>query len=378
MEDKNNEVLNEQSDNKEIKFIQAKDAVERAIQRTLNRKEKSEVIVQNEPKVEKKDENEILDDKTSSFVEQINDEKPLSDEVTEKIDEEPSLETKNEKKPSKFEEQIRKFRENIAAKIQKSKEVHKTLIHYNTINHPFVKIFYYVNNELIKSNKLDLADYEIDGLVPSGINRIASFITENSEDYSTFELLVSCDRIFKTTNAFPKMNRFKLLQLYSQEINQSIPDYKEKYTTSISLYNSPSNSIYYTYFIPIEIVNYFNKVAKAIKSRCSGIEIYSHYLFESLAEHIKDDFVLHYANEEFSSVILSYDGVFTTYYNTSNDEDEIMNKYVSFISKHLLELEKRDVLNFYSNKKELVKFMGDDVKDVEIDFSKYHFNGVKL
>ena len=291
----------------------------------------------------------------------------------------PALETpKEEKKPSKFEEQLKKFRENISIKIQKSKEIHKTLIHYNTINKPFVEVYYYVNNELIKHNKLELMDYEIDGLVPSGYNRIASFITENSDDYSNFELIVSNDRVFKTTNAYPKMNKFKMLQLYSQEINQSVPGYKDKYSTSISVYNGEQSSIYYTYFIPIEILNYFNKIAKSIKSRCTGIELYSHYIFKSVSEHIKDDFVLHYANDVFSSVILSYNGVFTTYYNALNDEQEIRTKYVSFISKHLLELEKRDTNNFYSNNKELVPFMGEDVKDIEMDFTKYHFNGVKL
>ena len=291
----------------------------------------------------------------------------------------PAIEkAKEEKKPSKFEEQLKKFRENISIKIQKSKEIHKTLIHYNTINKPFVEVYYYVNNELIKHNKLELMEYEIDGLVPSGYNRIASFITENSDDYSNFELIVSNDRVFKTTNAYPKMNKFKMLQLYSQEINQSVPGYKDKYSTSISAYNGEQSSIYYTYFIPIEILNYFNKIAKSIKSRCTGVELYSHYIFKSVSEHIKDDFVLHYANDVFSTVILSYNGVFTTYYNALNDEQEIRTKYVSFISKHLLELEKKDTNNFYSNNKELVPFMGDDVKDIEIDFTKYHFNGVKL
>lgn len=319
------------------------------------------------------------DETSTSDFENITEESVENEsEQTDEVTTEPIENAEDEKKTSKFEEQLKKFRESISLKIQKSKELHKTLVHYNTINKPFVEVYYYVNNELVKHNRLELMDYEIDGLVPSGYNRVASFITENSDDYSNFELVVSSDRIFKTTNAYPKMNKFKMLQLYSQEINQSVPGYKDKYSTSISVYNGEQSSIYYTYFIPIEIIQYFNKIAKSIKSRCAGVEIYSHFIFKSVSEHIKDDFVLHYSNDVFSSVILSYNGVFTTYFNAINDEQEIMTKYVSYISKHLLELEKKDTSNFYSNNKELVKFMGEDVKDIEIDFTKYHFNGVKL
>ncbi len=377
------------------KFSLAKSAVERAILRAQSHK--NEKPVEPKPKKEKQEivNNEVLEEKPIISTPQDTPiEKPSEEtKATSSDNAEPSTTNKPEendesqveenevvepKKPSKFEEQIKKFRENIALKIQKSKEIHKTLVHYNTINKPFVAVYYYVNNELIKSNKLELMDYELDGLVPSGYNRVASFIMENSDDYSNFELIVSSDKVFKTTNAYPKMNKFKLIQLYNQEINQSVPNYKDKYTTSLSIYNGVSGSIYYTYFIPIEILYFFNKIAKAIKSRCSGIELYSHFLFKSVSEVIKDDFVLHYANDVFSTVMLSYNGVFTTYYNALNDEKEIMTKYVSYISKHLLELEKKDTSNFYSNKKELVKFMGEDVKNIEIDFTKYRFNGVKL
>ena len=252
------------------------------------------------------------------------------------------------------------------------------LIHYNTSEEIYIMLYYFVDSKLTKTFKLPMTRDDLNGICPNNDTKIMDFIKANIPDYSHIFVIISTKMTFKTTTVIKNDEKGNKNLLYLADIKALVPDYKDKFNIITSIYKGHESSIYYTYYIPLDLTAYFTKIARTLGANLEGIDQFAHYIFNLMKNKKKDeDFILHYSNDVFSMLIISYDGAFTSYATCTDDSQDVKDKYCIYYTKHEIELEKKRIDNFYSNKKELIDF-SNDVKEIKIEYTDELFNGINL
>ncbi|MCR5741496.1 MAG: hypothetical protein K6G38_03455 [Gammaproteobacteria bacterium] len=258
------------------------------------------------------------------------------------------------------------------------KNRNSVIIHYNTANDIFIKLYYFTDSKLQATYTLPLTRQDLSGLCPRADDKIINFIKDNIPDYSHMYVVISNKMTFKTTTIISNSEKKNKNLLYLEDIKGLVPNYKDKFNLITSTYKGSQDTFYYTYYIPLEVTAYFTRIAESLKANLEGIDNYTHYIF-NLARSIigNKNFILHYYNEAFSTLIISYQGTFTSYQICNNTPADIMESYCIYYTKHIIELEKTAIDDFYSNKSELVNF-AEGVKPINIEFTDQLFDGINL
>lgn len=323
---------------------------------------------------------EIIEEHQEEIVEQVVEEQK-SEEIKEECNEEVA-EVKEETK------EIKEEVKNEVKEIKPNKKVvydkkDRLVLFFNNIGTPSLKLSRYEKGLLKEEVNLNVSTFSIVNGVFANIDAVTDLIKANVSKLGTLDILLSVDECFRSVISLPKMSKSKALKLYQKEIKNDFPDFKNKYVTFEHLYEHKLGSVYYTYFVPLTIINYFKKVAKILGVSINSYNLWGNYLFDNIKNDIKEDFALIYVQNNLCTLMNSFNGKLVTFYSFEcNDEADIISQYLSIIAKHEFELEKRQITNYiYVSDKEydLSSITNGLTRlDYSIDFSHYRLKGIKL
>lgn len=323
---------------------------------------------------------EIIEEHQEEIVEQVVEEQK-SEEIKEECNEEVA-EVKEETK------EIKEEVKNEVKEIKPNKKVvydkkDRLVLFFNNIGTPSLKLSRYEKGLLKEEVNLNVSTFSIVNGVFANIDAVTDLIKANVSKLGTLDILLSVDECFRSVISLPKMSKSKALKLYQKEIKNDFPDFKNKYVTFEHLYEHKLGSVYYTYFVPLTIINYFKKVAKILGVSINSYNLWGNYLFDNIKNDIKEDFALIYVQNNLCTLMNSFNGKLVTFYSFEcNDEADIISQYLSIIAKHEFELEKRKITNYiYVSDKEydLSSITNGLTRlDYSIDFSHYRLKGIKL
>ncbi|MDY4788916.1 MAG: hypothetical protein SO253_06425 [Bacilli bacterium] len=259
----------------------------------------------------------------------------------------------------------------------------RLVLFFNNIGTPSLKLSRYEKGLLKEEVNLNVSTFSIVNGVFANIDAVTDLIKANVSKLGTLDILLSVDECFRSVISLPKMSKSKAIKLYQKEIKNDFPDFKDKYVTFEHLYEHKLGSVYYTYFVPLAIINYFKKVAKILGVSINSYNLWGNYLFDNIKNDIKEDFALIYVQNNLCTLMNSFNGKLVTFYSFEcNDETDIISQYLSIIAKHEFELEKRKITNYiYASDKEydLSSITNGLTRlDYNIDFSHYRLKGIKL
>lgn len=323
---------------------------------------------------------EIIEEHQEEIVEQVVEEQK-SEEIKEECNEEVA-EVKEETK------EIKEEVKNEVKEIKPNKKVvydkkDRLVLFFNNIGTPSLKLSRYEKGLLKEEVNLNVSTFSIVNGVFANIDAVTDLIKANVSKLGTLDILLSVDECFRSVISLPKMSKSKALKLYQKEIKNDFPDFKNKYVTFEHLYEHKLGSVYYTYFVPLTIINYFKKVAKILGVSINSYNLWGNYLFDNIKNDIKEDFALIYVQNNLCTLMNSFNGKLVTFYSFEcNDEADIISQYLSIIAKHEFELEKRKITNYIyvSDKEYNLSSITNGLTrlDYSIDFSHYRLKGIKL
>lgn len=253
----------------------------------------------------------------------------------------------------------------------------KLIIHFNSIGTPFINLYLYMNDVLDRTELIKLEDYELENGIPVNINKVVDMINEFVFKVDQINLLISSDDTFKITTSLPKISKGRAMKIYKNEIKNENGDFKNKYYSNFELYKHSLGYIFYTYFLPMDVVTFFIKVASMLKTKLTKVDLFSHFIFNNVKNSIDEDFIYYYEDNNLSTFILSYGKAFSSYATFENNEKNINQKYVSILAKHAFELEKKEISVIHTNNKEKVEHLGETL-DHKVTFKTYEFKGINL
>ena len=83
---------------------------------------------------------------------------------------------------------------------------------------------------------------------------------------------------------FPKVNFFKTMKLYANELKSTQGDAKDKYKTIMQEYKGHSSNIFYTYFIPTNLNVFAIKLTRTLGLKLKGVDLDGNCLIENIKE----------------------------------------------------------------------------------------------
>lgn len=264
--------------------------------------------------------------------------------------------------------------------MHKSKKLfvkNRLVLHFNNVGNPYLSMYLYKNDRLDLSETYKFEEHEIVNGLPVNINKIADIINNFVTKIDSIQLAISTDDLIKTTTSLPKISKAKAKKLYKAEVKNDIGERKDNYIPFFEYYYHSLGYIFYTYYLPVNIVNTFVKVASLLKTKLTKVDLFSHFLFNNVKSIINEDYILHHDENEVSTFVLSFGKAFSGCASFASKEENVKINYVSNIVKHNFELEKKEIDYIYSNNAKLVDDLN-EVKDFEVSLETYNFKGIDL
>ncbi len=262
-----------------------------------------------------------------------------------------------------------------------AKQNNKLIVYYNNIfDNPIITLYEYHNNELVKEDIIIFEKNEIENGLPIDIGYVVERISKliNIKLIKSMQLLLSSNDIIKFTTSLPKISYTKALSLYNKELKENFSDYKENFTTYKLNYKYNLGYIFYTYFIPLELINFFKKVSYSLNIKLTGIDLFENYIFKRINHSLTNDYVYIYKDGNVTTILLAYNhqlSSFVTFKDTS--KETFLLNYIGYIDKHKFELEKKTIDQIYAN--QTINYFDDkEIKYVELDLDNYSFSGIKI
>lgn len=253
----------------------------------------------------------------------------------------------------------------------------KLIIHYNNIATPFAALYYYESNILVSNKTIFFKSYQIEDGIILNTDILLNEIKDMGKNIIEMDVLFSLDNMFKSTISLPKMAFYKSGLLYNKELKNSFGnDYKDKYYTLMVTSKGNYGKVFYTYFIPLNVINYFNKLKTELKVKSFSYGLFASYLQAKVKEHNNEDFVYLYYDNNLYTYVVSCDNKLITTKSFSKDED-IVKYYTTYVCKHFYELEKKEIVGVYTNVFDKIRNIF-DAKAVDISFYNYTYKGDKL
>lgn len=260
----------------------------------------------------------------------------------------------------------------------------KAIFIFNSIDKPFLKIITYLNNLFKEERTIYFEPYEVCQDVIMNLEKVADTIKKFNLNIDEIYLCLNCSSIFKNTMTFPKIGYYKTNKLYKKELKNILEKTKGKYVNSLIKHEYSLGHIYYTYFIPNEIINSFKKLARLLNAKLKKYNLYSTQIvnFLNIDKNLANT-VIYLEENNLAIFIYPIDGVVCSSISfLINEKTDINMKLFAYLSKHEYELEKEAIKNLYiySNIKRFDSFS--DYLNVEykqINFNKnFIFKGNKI
>lgn len=267
--------------------------------------------------------------------------------------------------------------------MKKSNIKKRVILLYNNIDHPFINLFCYENDSFISKQRIDLPDYQInDGMIVNQESLVQQ-IKELCPNINELYILLSINESFKSVTSLPKMNKGKAKSLYIKDLKESFPDYKKSYEIFSVTYHHSLGSIFYTYFLPENIVDGFKKIGALLGTRIKGFDLYSRYIFDRCSDKEIKDAVYFVEDDNLGTLVLMYNHTFITGVSFKCTSEEDINKYfMLYIAKHEFELEKKALERIVVlGDSSYFEKLGYDLEIIHQEnnlFNTFKFNGIKL
>lgn len=255
------------------------------------------------------------------------------------------------------------------------------VFHFNAFGQPFVEVSYYEKGALIKSKTFDISSVRPDG-APEDTDSLAEAIRAEFDCKNRKSvLLVSSDRCFTHVLSYPKINPVKVFSLYRRDIKFSFPERRSRSKCIVSGYSHPLGYILLTRFIPLSVIESFQKLSQSLGSRLVRVDTYADYLYRCLKCAVREDFAYVYAEGGRGLVLNVCGGSLTAFGEfTYEDVKDVVINYLLTVSKHEFEYEKAEISNVLlsgSLSGELKEYFG-EVRFFNPDLSVYRKGGVRV
>ena len=250
----------------------------------------------------------------------------------------------------------------------------KMTIHYSDYpNVSFIEVKSYLHGKLQKSECYKLEHFQFENGVLKNFSAIASMISNDFDEIYPISFLISSKRIFKNTISLPKINHTKALGIYQREIKEAFPDYKAEYKAYRFTTKHKLGYIFYTVFVPLDIILVLEKIVKLLNSKCYAVTPFACYIKESLNSY--NNYAAIYVKNGlctmFSSSANSIYGFEEFEY--AGDMDDLCVKFSTYAGKHELELAKAKIENVIVNDSRLLQ-MQDSLPSVNMELFDFDSN----
>lgn len=236
--------------------------------------------------------------------------------------------------------------------IEKDNErTNSLIIVYNNTDCPGFEFLHFNNQHLlIKNEKVKLDDDQLVGGLPLPTLNLDSllkpYIPENIRNVT---ILLDSEQVYKLTNAYPKINRFKLKSLYQRDIKLMQGNTKEKVRSIIQEYHNNLGTIIYTYVIPNDLYNFAFKLGNTLNLKVDNVDYFGYFLFKNLRKQIDGNFIYAYGHNDSITLVISYSNVLSGVASFKKD-DKALNRNVYGVGmKHFYELEKEPIEKLLTN-----------------------------
>lgn len=260
----------------------------------------------------------------------------------------------------------------------------KAILFYNDVGNPFVRAFLYENDARVDEKEFDLPPYRLEGGAIKNEEALASDIKAAFPSIDELYLILSLEETFKGVTSLPKMNVLKAYSLLRKDLKDSFPNYKKNYLAFTSASRHPLGTIYYTYFIPLKVVECFRKVAAALGTKLKGVDLYSHYLATIAGEKEEKGTACLAYEKGIATLALSYGPAFVSGVSLACSSPTDLNKgFLAYLSRHEMELEKKPIEQIFAfgEAAEEAEKLGYGVTIFDQDpdvFASFSFRGIKL
>ena len=225
------------------------------------------------------------------------------------------------------------------------------IVYSNTAKPGFEFIYFNAQKKAIGTKKIKLdGDQIVDGLPIPTLDLATMLKPFIPSKVKSVDILLDSEAIFKTTNVYPKVNSFKLSQLYAQDMKEAHGDVKDKYKTFSQQYKNYIGFIIYTYFIPEHLYNFAIKLARGLNVRLGNIDLYAKFLAKNIHKAVGQDFIYLYGHEDQITLIVSYGGNLSGSVTFDAEDNEKVDEMIHCYGiKHFYELEKTPIRTALTN-----------------------------
>lgn len=199
-----------------------------------------------------------------------------------------------------------------------------------------------------KQIMIDLEDYPSENGVISNVQSLVDRITFELKQLNllimpSVTLLLRCQGVYRTSISIPAKFEFYANSLYKKEMKDKTDD--DKFYAEFNSYKREVGYTYNTYFMPKNIVDAFQEIAKLIGTEIVEVKPFGMYLCDALKHD--ENYVFFYIRRNVCTMILSSDGHLITSYDFEFESaKDIMNKFLLVASKHEFEFDRQKITHY--------------------------------
>ena len=220
------------------------------------------------------------------------------------------------------------------------------IFEYSNFGNGYLRIYFLTESKRVdKEIMIDLEKYPIIEGVVADIDPLVDKIKHelNKAHIKAIQnplLLLRCVETYKSTLFLPIKNYFQAQYHYKKEVKL-----KHDKDNFIALNNSYKNGVGYifnTYYIPVSVIESFNKIEKALNTEFVGVQPLGMFLAEFL--DFKGNFVCFHIRKKACTMIVVFDNDLITSYDFEIESDkDILNRFLLVATKHEFEVERKQI-----------------------------------
>ena len=204
------------------------------------------------------------------------------------------------------------------------------------------------NNPEAKEIFIDLQDYPIENGTITQIEPVVDRIKFEMDNLGIsvlpdISLLLRCSETYRTTLTLPVKNYIQALYFYNKEMKTKVN--KEQFQTANNSYKYGVGYIFNTYFMPKNIIESFNKIAKRLDTGIDEAKPFGMYLCDTL-NHSGNYVYFYIKNKTCTMILVSDKSLITSYDFEFENSRTILNKFLLIASKYEFEFQRKRITHY--------------------------------
>lgn len=254
----------------------------------------------------------------------------------------------------------------------------KVIILFNDVGEEFIKLYFYQNDYKVNEELIKLNNFELENGFLISEEGVASRIKELINDYNEAYLLVNSHLNIKSIFALPNISNKKKLTFYQKDLKDTFPNYKDNYLVDYYENKTKLGSIFHTNLINSTLISSLKKVVKLANLKLVMYNLLDYHMYNYF-KHISKSGCFYYQIDSIGMFSLIDEGQNISFISFLNEENEIKSKFLSFISKREIEIEKLKLDIIYTPNLSAVQNINSvDIQVIDDDiFNKFVFKGMR-